>query len=76
MSEVDIWKDAPEGSEFIVEFTDGELYYYKTEFDTLFVCTPYINGSIWRESMFGSLDGLLEDSEEAKDRKQIHHKQN
>lgn len=29
-NKINIWSDAPEGTEFIVEFDDGEIHYYKT----------------------------------------------
>lgn len=82
MSETDVWKDAPEGTEFIVEFTDGEIHYYKNYNGLLMVCVPstydevFIGNEVcwWKGSMFDSLQELMDRNEEG--RKQIHHKQN
>ena len=74
MGEIDVWKDAPEGTEFIVEFTDGEIHYYKTVGITLCVCTNYDGIYEWKPSYFEDLPDLIRNDEEG--RKQIHHKQN
>lgn len=77
-SKVGIWKDAPEGTEFIVEFDDGEIHYYKTIYDDLMVCTPStvdeesLAGEVvcWRKSAFDDFDELYLEGEEG--RKEIH----
>lgn len=74
MSGIDVWKDAPEGTEFIVEFTDGEIHYYKTVGVTLCVCTNYNRLFAWKCSYFEDLNDLIHNNEYG--RKQIHHKQN
>lgn len=79
-NKVGIWKDAPEGTEFIIEFNDGEIYYYKTIYDDLMVCTPKIfdeeslSGEIsgWRKSSFYNFEDLYLECEEG--RKEIHFK--
>lgn len=80
MTDTNIWKDAPEGTEFIVEFNDGEVHYYKTIYSDLMVCTPLsfdeesLSGEVvgWRKSHFDNFDELYLEGESG--RKEIHHK--
>lgn len=74
MSEIDVWKDAPEGTEFIVG-TGDELVYYKVDgIDLVF----YVNCeddefSSWEYSCW---DGIQELEDNLPTNYNMYHKQN
>ena len=72
-NKTNMWKDAPEGTEFIAEFEYGEVHYYKTIGVTLWVCTPSrLRYQGWRTSYFEDLNELVSDKEDGP--KEIHFK--
>lgn len=64
MNNLDIWKDGPSDSEFIVEFVDGEIHYYRHIQGVLEVFVRV--GSVifvWTKSKFESTDEVVNSGE-------------
>ncbi|QYW06065.1 hypothetical protein KASIA_p021 [Shewanella phage vB_SspS_KASIA] len=61
MIETDVWKDAPEGTEFVIQYTDGCLMYYKVNIKGVFVFYLDTCGNQypWSESCYKSIEELL-----------------
>lgn len=57
VNKVDIWKDAPEGTEFIVEYTYNDLMYYKTNSEGVLLF--YLRDGWWDVSCYDNINELV-----------------